>query len=591
MRRRNFLRIGSALPGLAAAACSRRDARPNVLWILAEDFSPDLGCYGNDLVRTPNLDRLASEGVLYTNCICTAPVCSAARSALMTGMFQTSIGAHNHRSHRERPYDLPREIRTVTGLFRDAGYHTSNCRRPAPGLEVSGKTDFNYRVERPFDGADWNERPAGSPFYAQVNFPETHRKFRRFEAAPVDPAAVPLPPFYPDHPVIREDVALYLDTAQHLDVKVGAVIQRLKDEGIYDRTIIFFFGDHGQALHRGKQWLYEQGIRIPLIVRLPEAYRRNGFEPGSVDDQLLQHIDITATSLALAGIEPSRSMQGRVFVGPDSAPEPEFAYSARDRCDETVDRIRCVRDKRWKLIRNFMPEKPYTQKNHYKDTSYPALQVMRQLHAEGQLAGPTAQWMASSRPEFELYDLEADPHEVSNLAGEEEHAPTLERLRGALETWIEESNDQGRVLEDPLPAEYALRTMVEGWYTNAGRLSKSEGVLRLDWRDHSRRSPEAIVPWVAPGGRLRLRLELRSEKDQQLTVRWGTPVQMGGAGSVTVDLPGGGSWHSAEADMNCVGWLTWFSVAFSRDAGLAECRRAVLERSDRPGPVREWSFS
>ena len=591
MRRRSFLQIGSALPGLAAAACSTRDAPPNILWILAEDFSPDLGCYGNGLVSTPNLDRLASEGVLYTNCICTAPVCSAARSALMTGMFQTSIGAHNHRSHRDRPYDLPGEVRTVTDLFRDAGYHTSNCRQPAPGLEVRGKTDFNFRVERPFDGTDWNERPAGSPFYSQVNFPETHRKFRRFESAPVDPADVPLPPYYPDHPVVREDIALYLDTAQHLDAKVGAVIQRLKDEGIYDRTVIFFFGDHGQALHRGKQWLYEQGIRIPLIVRLPVAFRPDGVEPGSVDDQLLQHIDITATSLALSGIEPPRTMQGRVFLGAGTSPEPEFAYSARDRCDETVDRIRCVRDKRWKLIRNHMPERPYSQKNHYKDTSYPALQVMRQLHAEGSLTGPPAQWMASSRPEFELYDLETDPHEISNLARNEEHALTLERLRGALETWIEESNDHGRSLEDPLPAEYALRTMVDGWYTNAGRLSKSDGALRLDWNGHGGRQPEAVVPWVAPGGRLRLRLEMRSERAQQLVVRWGTPAQMGGAGSVTVDLPGGGVWHGAEADMNCTGWLTWFSVRFPKDPGLAECRRAVLERNDRPGLVREWSFS
>ena len=591
MRRRSFLRIGSALPGLAATACSYRDMRPNILWILAEDFSPDLGCYGNHLVSTPNLDRLASEGVRYTNCICTAPVCSAARSALMTGMFQTSIGAHNHRSHRDRPYDLPREVRTVSGLFREAGYHTSNCREPAPGLEVRGKTDFNFRVERPFDGTDWGERPPGSPFYAQVNFPETHRKFRRFDPAPVDPADVPLPPFYPDHRVIREDIALYLDTAQHLDVKVGAVIQRLKDEGIYERTIIFFFGDHGQALHRGKQWLYEQGIRIPLVVRVPEAFRPDGFEPGSVDDQLLQHIDITATSLALSGIEPSRSMQGRVFLGPYAAPEPDFAFSARDRCDETVDRIRCVRDKRWKLIRNFMPERPYSQKNHYKDTSYPALQVMRQLHAEGKLTGPAAQWMASSRPEFELYDLDTDPHEVSNLAGEERHAPALERLRGALETWTEEPNDHGRFLEDPLPAEYALRTMVEGWYTNAGRLSKSGGVLRLDWTGHGNRLPEAIVPWVEPGGGLRIRLEMRSETAQELVVRWGTPAQMGGAGNVAVNLPGGGSWQDVEARMDCAGWLTWFSVRFPKGAGLVECRRAVLERSDRPGLVREWSFS
>ena len=590
MRRRSFLQMGPALPGLAAAACSSQEARPNILWILAEDFSPDLGCYGNDLVRTPNLDGLAAEGVRYTNCICTAPVCSAARSALMTGMFQTSIGAHNHRSHRDRPYDLPRDIPTVTALLREAGYFTANCREPAPGLQVRGKTDFNFRAERPFDGTDWSQRPDGSPFYAQVNFPETHRKFRRFDPAPVDPADVPLAPYYPDHPVVREDVALYLDTAQHLDVKVGKVLQRLRDEGLYEQTIIFFFGDHGQALHRGKQWLYEQGIRIPLIVRMPEKFRPGAFKAGSADDQLLQHIDITATSLALAGIEPPAAMQGRVFLGGSAAPEPEFAFSARDRCDETVDRIRCVRTRRWKLIRNFLPERPYSQKNHYKDTSYPALQVMRQLHAEGRLEGAAAQWMAPARPELELYDLEADPHEVDNLARDERHAPTLERLAGALDAWIESSGDRGRIPEDPLPAEYSLRTMVDGWYTNSGRLSRSGGALRMDWEGRPR-PPEVVVPWIEPGGPLRLSLEMRSETALNLTVRWGSPGRMGGAGSIEVGLAAGSDWKRLEADLDCEGWLAWFSIRFPAGSRVAECRRAALERRDPAGVVRRWSFA
>ncbi len=590
MRRRNFLQLSSALPGLAAGACSTATPRPNILWILAEDFSPDLGCYGNGLVSTANLDRLASEGVRYTQCICTAPVCSAARSALMTGMFQTSIGAHNHRSHRDRPYELPNGVRTVTELFREAGYHTSNCRQPAPGIRVGGKTDFNFRVEKPFDGADWSERPDASPFYSQVNFPETHRKFRRFDASPVDPASVPLAPYYPDHPVVREDIALYLDTAQHLDVKVGAVIKRLKDEGLYERTIIFFFGDHGQALHRGKQWLYEQGIRIPLIVRIPEAYRPYGFEPGSVDDQLLQHIDITATSLALAGIEAADSMQGRVFLGGQAGPEPEFAFSARDRCDETVDRIRSVRDKRWKLIRNFLPDRPYSQKNHYKDTSYPVLQVMRQLHAEGKLDGPPARWMASVRPEFELYDLESDPDEVANLAEVPEHSSQLERLQGALDAWIEESNDLGRVLEDALPAEYDLRTVVDGWYTNAGVLARSSGMLRLDWTRSTRRPLELVVPWVAEGGTLQLSIEMRAKSPMDLQVRWGTPPHMGGAGSATVSLPAESGWQTLRADMNVDGWLTWFSILFPQGAGIAVCRRAALRRKG-GDTVREWSFA
>ena len=593
MRRREFLKTAPAAAALAGWRCAGTDDRPNVLWILAEDFSRDLGCYGNDLVQTPNLDALASEGVRYTQCICTAPVCSAARSALMTGMFQTSIGAHNHRSHRDVPYDLAHGVRTVTGLFREAGYFTANCTTPADGVRVGGKTDFNFHADRPFDGQDWAARPAGAPFYAQVNLPETHRRFRRFRASPVDPEAIDLAPYYPDHPVVREDVALYLDTAQHLDVKVGRVLQRLKDEGLYDSTIIFFFADHGQALHRGKQWLYEQGIAIPLIVRIPERYRPVGFSPGSSDDQLLQHIDITTTSLCLAGIAPAESMQGRVFLGPDAGPEPDYAFSARDRCDETVDRIRCVRGKRYKLIRNFLPERPYSQTNHYKDTSYPALQVMRQLHAEGSLQGPPALWMAPSRPDLELYDLESDPHEVVNLAEDARHAEILEELQVRLNEWIESSNDHGRVREDPIPGEYALRTMVDGWHTNRGVLSRTPAGLSLNMDSSGRREADIMVPWVALGGPLRLELALRSEAPVEFKVRWGTPVSMGGQGEHVVRLSGGGALETVDVDFECDGWLTWFGLRFGEGRTAMECRSVrLLRRDERVDTViREWSFT
>ena len=575
----------------AAAACSSRQERLNILWIFAEDFSPDLGCYGNELVHTPNLDRLAAEGVRYTQCVCTAPVCSAARSALMTGMFQTSIGAHHHRSHRDHRHDLPEGVFTVTELFRQAGYHTSNCRKPAPGLQVGGKTDFNFHTDKPFDGADWDERPAGAPFYSQVNFGETHRQFRRFEDAPVDPAEIHLAPYYPDHPVIREDIALYLDTAQHLDVKVGKVIQRLKDEGLYERTAIFFFGDHGQALHRGKQFLYEQGILVPLIIRIPEGFRPVVFEPGTVDNRLVQHIDITATSLDLVGIEPPPGMQGQVFLGERAVPERKYAYSARDRCGEAVDRIRCVRDKRWKLIRNFMPERPYAQKSYYKDANYPALQVLRQLHAADELEGAPAQWMAQRRPELELYDLESDPHEVNNLVEQAEHAGQLFLLREELDSWIEESNDHGREAEDALPAEYALNTMVNGWYANNGKLSKESGVLRMEWPGQGSRAHEAVVPIVAPGGQMRLVLELRSGREQEMEVRWGTPANMRAAGLANVDLPHGDGWQTVSADIDCDGCLTRFSIRFGRDAGVVECRKATLVRRDGSGSIGDWTFA
>ncbi len=593
MNRRDFLRTTGASAGLAAAGCGGdTTAKPNILWIFAEDFSPDLACYGNTLVKTPNLDRLAEEGTRYTNCICTAPVCSAARSALMVGMFQTSVGGHNHRSHRDDDYKLPEGVFTHTHYFRQAGYHTSNSKTPAPGLTAGGKTDYNYHFDYPpFDGDDWSERADGQPFYAQVNFGETHRAFKRFPESPVSPDDVDLAPYYPDHPVVRDDIAMYLDTAQHLDVKVGKVIQRLKDEGVYDDTIIFFFGDHGQALHRGKQWLFEQGILIPLIVRIPEKFRPADFTPGSVDEQLMQHIDIAATSLKFAGVEPPENMQGRVFIGADAAPEPTYAFSARDRCDETVDRIRSVRTKRWKLIRNFMPERPYSQKNHYKDTSYPALQVMRQLHAEGKLTGAAAQWMVERRPEFELFDLENDPHEINNLAESDEHAAKLAELTAALDGWIESSNDYGRVLEDPLPAEYKYRTMVDGWYANNGLLSKADGLLKMEWSGEGRRAQEATVPYVTEGGELRLTLEMRSTDGSPAEVRWGTAEKMRGAGKQEINIAADGKWHQVNVEISSEQWLTYFAVGFGRLAGSVDCRRATLRRAGSTKPVAEWAFA
>jgi len=418
-----------------------------VLWILGDDLGPDLGCYGTPLVRTPNLDRLASQGVRYTRAFTTAPVCSPSRSAWNTGMYQTTIGAHNHRSHRGDGYKLPEGVRLVSHRFHDAGYFTANVTTPAPGLKASGKTDFNFTVERPFDGTDWSQRAPGQPFYAQINFMEPHRgpawPAARKQPVLVDPAKVELPPYYPDHPLARDDYANYLDAVQLLDSKVGAVLKRLDDEGLADNTIVFFFGDNGRCHVRDKQWLYDGGISIPLLVRWPGGEAR----PGAVRDTLVSAIDIPATALKLAGLPVPEGMQGRPFLGAGSRGREEI-FAARDRCDETVDRIRCVRTGRYKLIRNYQPERAYTQTNAYKERQYPVLNLMRQLQSEGRLTAEQSRFMAPTRPSEELYDLKADPHEVRNLAPLPEHRSTLEDLRRRLDRWIQNSRDQGAKPED-----------------------------------------------------------------------------------------------------------------------------------------------
>jgi arylsulfatase A-like enzyme len=442
------------LAGALRAAEAPRAARPNILWLIAEDLSPDLVCYGAKEVWTPNLDRLAGEGVRYTRAFTTAPVCSASRSAFMTGMYQTTIGAHHHRSHRDDGYQLPEGVKVATDRFREAGYFTANIRAlpDSLGFKGTGKTDWNFTYAgQPFDSDRWDDLKGHQPFYAQLNFSETHRRFHG--PAKADPAKVELPPIYPDHPVARQDWAAYLDDASELDRKVGLVLKQLEADGLSDSTLVLFIGDHGQAHVRGKQFVYDDGLRIPLIIRWPSALPApKNFAPGSVSDQLLCSLDLTATSLALAGVKKPANMQGRVFLGEQSEAPRQVVFGARDRCDETMFRFRTARDARYRYIKNFMPERPFLQANAYKERSYPVWNLIKELGAAGQLTDWQRRfYLAPAMPPEELYDMDADPHAMTNLvaSASPEHQAALERLRRELAVWIEESNDQGRFPEPP----------------------------------------------------------------------------------------------------------------------------------------------
>lgn len=320
--RRDFLRVmgmgaaAMAMPsGLSANQTARN--RPNILWILSEDISPELSCYGAELVQTPNLDKLAGEGIRFTNAFTTGPVCSASRSAMITGMYQTSVGAHNHRSHRGDGYTLPAPVRLITELFREAGYFTANVKTAAPGVRGSGKTDFNFQFKNAFDGSDWSQREAGQPFFAQLSISMTHRggHWKNLQEQldnPVDPAKVKLPPYYPDHPIARDDWATYLNSIQVMDGYVGKILERLDEEGLADNTAVIFIGDHGRCHVRGKQWLYDGGVHIPLIVRWPGKLKA-----AKVCEDLVSAIDISATVLKIAGVEPPEYMEGKVFLESD----------------------------------------------------------------------------------------------------------------------------------------------------------------------------------------------------------------------------------------------------------------------------------
>ncbi len=454
MKRRDFLKSAS---GCAAAAllagCSTAPPKgppPNILWLISEDTSPDFGCYDNTVVRTPRLDRLAREGTLYTNAFVTAPVCSASRSAFMTGMVQTAIGAHNHRSHRSDGHRLPEPVTLITEYFHQAGYFVCNCN----GLNYKkpGKTDWNFTPPpAPFDGTDWSQRQGGQPFFAQVNFSLTHRQFQRDERHPIDPAQVPLPPYYPDHPLARRDWADYLESIQKLDTEIGVALTWLEREGLADNTIVMYFADHGRPHVRGKQWLYEGGIRIPLIVRWPGHVRR-----GAVVDDLVSSIDLAPTVMSLAGIKPPSHLQGHTFLG-RRAKARKHVFAARDRCDETVDRIRCVRSERYKYIRNDFPDRPYTQSNGYKKLQYPVLTLLQVLNKQGKLTPEQAKFMSPTRPREELYDVQQDPFELHNLADNDDYQKVLREHSVKLDEWIEATDDQGETPEPPEVIEYWQR--------------------------------------------------------------------------------------------------------------------------------------
>lgn len=420
--------------------------QPNILWIVVEDASPNLGAYGETAIKTPHLDQLAQQGIQFQNAFVTCPVCSPSRSAMVTGIYQTTLGAHQHRSQSSQgkgrageefwdSYRLP--VDSIPRLFQKAGYHTSNSKNGKPNGSF-GKTDYNFIWERSdYDGADWSSRKAGQPFFAQVQLSGGKNRQARRHA---DPDQLQLPKYYANHPTLRKDWAKYLDSWVKVDLDVQSILNRLQKEGIADETAVFFWTDHGVSHLRGKQFLYEEGIHIPLIVRLPGEN-----SAGTTRNDLVAHVDIAATSLALAGIDIPDYVQGRDVLAEDHQPR-DVVFSARDRCDETVDIIRSVRTERFKYIRNFLPHLSHAQPNTYKD-SKSIVNTMRRLHQEDQLDQLQSRPFVVPRASEELYDLLHDPLETSNLAGDPEFHATLEALRQTCRDWMIESRDLGLIPE------------------------------------------------------------------------------------------------------------------------------------------------
>lgn len=459
--------LGAVLMSASASAADKTARRPNILWIVGENMKLDLGCYGAKNVRTPHLDRLAKNGVRYTRVFSTSPVCAPSRSAFMVGMYQTTTDMHHMRSHRDDDYQLPPGVRSITHRLTGAGYLTANITNIGEAIVGTGKLDLNFVNEGPvYETDDWSKLRDNQPFFAQINTPENEydiydrktaeKKRVKWVGEEDHPQIATVenvtpPPYYPDHPVTRAEWARYLNSVSGLDRRVGWIVEQLQKDGTFDDTVIIFFADNGRLEARGIHWCWDTGLHVPMIVHWPKNFPAPPqFKPGTANDQVISLLDLTATTLEIAGIKRPAGMQSRNFLGDRPDPARTYAFSARDRIDETVNRIRSVRDKRYHYLRNYMPQQGFASLNRYKEKCFAVKPLMREMHRLGELKGPAAD-LFKPLPFEQLYDTEADPHEIHNLAdsNEPEHREALLRMRAALDVWLIETGDRGEWPEPP----------------------------------------------------------------------------------------------------------------------------------------------
>ena len=438
---------------LIVPAAALADERPNMLWICVDDMSDWLGCYGDKTVETPSIDSLAAGGVRFDRAYMPAPVCSTTRSALMIGAMQTTYGLHQHRTMIKRP--LPEGVTTVPELLRKAGYTTFNEAKDDYNFLRDRADMYSPEFERPgykshLPGRDltWLKQLQGQKFFGQIQLAggkwggETGRRYPA--TSRVQPGDGTVPPQYRAVPVFRNAIARHYEQIAHTDEQVGAIITALKKFGLWENTVVFFFTDHGCPLPRSKQFLYEEGLKVPLIVHWPLGTKQLR-KSGETRNDLVNGIDISATTLALAGIAIPPSMEGRDLFAQKLQP-PEFVVSARDRLGIAVDRIRTIRTDRFRYIRNYQTDRALFQPQYRQE--YATFAALRKLLAEERLSPLQASYhWAEDRPSEELYDVSKDPHQLHNLAGEERFQAALEKHRAYLKAWEDATGDQGRVPE------------------------------------------------------------------------------------------------------------------------------------------------
>ena len=451
----------------------------NILWLVAEDLGPYIPSFGDSTIKTPHLSRLAAEGVRYNNVFSVSGVCSPSRAALATGMYPSSIGAHHMRTLYQQPaaknmgiinYEvvLPAGVKMVSEILRENGYYTTN----------NAKEDYQFfpskmAWDESSNYAHWRNRPIGKPFYSMFSFMVTHEsslwnpveKIHDLEVFPparemkgwwkqfenkflplVDKnLSVVIPPYLPNTDKVVNDVRRMYSNIVRMDAHVGNILTQLEEDGLLENTIIVWFTDHGGPLPRQKRLLYDAGLQVPMIVRYP-----NKFRSGEIDNRLISFVDFAPTLLSMTEIKPPEYMQGLAFEGKFKvADERKFIHAAADRFDETYDMIRAVRDKRFKYLKNFQPQKPYYLPWAYRE-NMASMQELLRLNAIDSLNEKQALWFRKTKPNEELFDTHADPHELNNLAEDPQFSKILSQLRGECTIWMHKISDMGHIPEQEL---------------------------------------------------------------------------------------------------------------------------------------------
>jgi uncharacterized sulfatase len=418
--------------------------RPNILWVTSEDNGPALGCYGDAFADTPHIDSIAAKGMIYERAWSAAPVCAPARTTIISGVYPPSMGAQHMRSQ----VAMPALMKMYPQLLREAGYYCTNNSKEDYNLAKPGQVwDESSRK------GHWRNRTAGQPFFAIFNFTTSHesRIRKRPHQQVHDPAKVRVPAYHPDTPEVRQDWAQYYDKITEMDSQVGGVLKQLKDDRLEQDTIIFYYGDHGPGMPRGKRWPYDSGLRVPMVVHFPAKYKHLAppeYAVGGVSKRLVSFVDLAPTLLSIVGTKPPEWMQGRAFAGKHVTKPPQYMFGFRGRMDERYDMVRTVTDGRYVYLRHYMPHKLYGQHVAYMFQT-PTTQKWKELYDAGGLNAGQRRFWEKKVPQ-ELYDLQADPDEVRNLADSPEHRAVLRRLRRAQRRWVRDIRDLGFLPEDEI---------------------------------------------------------------------------------------------------------------------------------------------